>query len=130
MRQDGGQRLTKNIEYAFDVKPGEYTVSAGFQEWWNTTRQMKMTISMGDTVLEEQAFTLQNDSSDLQINQKFIVETEGTVKVTVSKKGNSDSVLSWIALLGEEAEPEPSVDKTNLESLIAYAESQKESEAI
>ena len=88
-----------------------------------------MTISMGDTVLEEQAFTLQNDSSDLQINQKFIVETEGTVKVTVSKKGNSDPVLSWIALLGEEAEPEPSVDKTNLESLIAYAESQKESEA-
>lgn len=119
----------KNIEYAFDVKPGEYTVSAGFQEWWNTTRQMKMTISMGDTVLEEQAFTLQNDSSDLQINQKFIVETEGTVKVTVSKTGNSDPVLSWIALLGEEAEPEPSVDKTNLESLIAYAESQKESEA-
>ena len=104
-------------------------MSAGFQEWWNTTRQMKMTISMGDTVLEEQAFTLQNDSSDLQINQKFIVETEGTVKVTVSKKGNSDPVLSWIALLGEEAEPEPSVDKTNLESLIAYAESQKESEA-
>ena len=79
--------------------------------------------------MKNRHFTLQNDSSDLQINQKFIVETEGTVKVTVSKKGNSDPVLSWIALLGEEAEPEPSVDKTNLESLIAYAESQKESEA-
>lgn len=108
----------KNIEYAFDLKAGEYTVSTGFQEWWNANRNMKVTVMAGEEVLAEQEFTLTGSDSDKQINQSFKLEKDETVKVIVSKIEGSDPVLSWIAVLGEETE-KPQLDKTQLEAKIS-----------
>ncbi|WP_374972135.1 xylosidase/arabinofuranosidase [Blautia producta] len=109
----------KNIEYAFDLEPGTYTVSAGFQEWWNTSRPSKMTIKSGDKTLKEKAFTVYNTSTDLQVNQTFEVteENAGRITVTISKTGNPDPVLSWIAVTHDDA----SVNKDKLETLITAA---------
>ena len=91
----------KNIVYAFNLEPGIYTVSAGFQEWWNTGRPSKMTITSGDNLLAEKAFTVYNTSTDLQVNQTFEVteETKGKVTVTISKTGRAscrERVLSCV----------------------------------
>lgn len=113
----------KNIAYAFDLQPGTYTLAAGFQEWWDADRGMKVSITMGEQVLGEQDFTLPYDSKDLQIAQSFEITEAGKVTVTISKTGNSDPVLSWIGMMGSESEG-PSVDtnRKSLELAIAMAE--------
>lgn len=127
----------KNIEYAFDVEPGEYTIVAGFQEWWDTTRKMKLTVSMEGTdaavqassaevqILAEQEFTLDSAEKALQVNQKFVAAEEGTVKVSISKTSGADPVMSWIGLMGEETEDPAPAEKTDTISLnlaVAMAE--------
>ena len=113
----------KDIVYAFDLEPGTYTVSAGFQEWWNTGRPSKMTITSGDNLLAEKAFTVYNTSTDLQVNQTFEVteETKGKVTVTISKTGNPDPVISWIGVTHNDA----AVNKDKLNTLITAADALK-----
>lgn len=112
----------KNIEYAFELKPGTYTLAAGFQEWWNTNRDMKLTVKMGDQVLAEQDFTLEANYGDLQINKSFEVTEAGKAVVTVSKRGSADAVLSWIGILGSADEPSVEVNKNSLQLAITMAE--------
>lgn len=127
---DGGNLLEngwwaasgKSIEYAFRLNAGSYTVAAGFQEWWDTTRYQKMTISMGDTILAEQDFTLAWDCKDMQVNQNFEIGEPGIVKVTISKTSGSDPVLSWIAVLGDEENPPVEVETDHLLQAIEKAE--------
>lgn len=106
----------KNIEYAFDLEPGTYTVAAGFQEWWNTSRPSRMTVKSGDQKIAEKAFTVDRSSKDLQVNQTFEVteETAGKIVVSISKTGNPDPVLSWIALIDENQTVIEPADKTAL----------------
>lgn len=122
----------RNIEYAFELQPGTYTLAAGFQEWWadwTDSRAMKLTLSMNGETLAEQDFTLWDD--DLQIGQEFTVEEAGTVTATISKTGGADQVISWLAVTGtEKDEPEEPVDpeeadKTSLNLAIAMAEEMK-----
>nr|WP_288978799.1 Ig-like domain-containing protein [uncultured Blautia sp.] len=114
----------KNIEYAFNLEPGTYTVSAGFQEWWNTSRPSRMTITSGDEKIVEKDFTVYNSSTDLQVNQTFTVteENAGKITVTISKTGNPDPVLSWIAVTHDDA----AVNTDKLDTLIAAASVLKE----
>ncbi len=97
----------KNIDYAFELQPGTYTLSAGFQEWWNTNREMKLTISMDDQVLAEQDYKLSSNDKDLQIDQPFEMKESGKVVASISKRGGADPVLSWIGVTGTENEEEP-----------------------
>lgn len=122
----------RNIEYAFELQPGTYTLAAGFQEWWadwTDSRAMKLTLSMNGETLAEQDFTLWDD--DLQIGQEFTVEEAGKVTATISKTGGADQVISWLAVTGtEKDEPEEPVDpeeadKTSLNLAIAMAEEMK-----
>ena len=122
----------RNIEYAFELQPGTYTLAAGFQEWWaqyTDSRAMKLTLSMNGETLAEQDFTLWDD--DLQIGQEFTVEEAGTVTATISKTDGADQVISWLAVTGtEKDEPEEPVDpeeadKTSLNLAIAMAEEMK-----
>ncbi len=122
----------KSIDYAFDLEAGEYTLAAGFQEWWNTSRDMKITISTEDKVLAENNFRLENWEKDLQVNQTFTLDEAATVKVSVGKTGSSDSVLSWIGIMGKSNEnPEPSekADKTSLNLAVTMAEKMAEEQA-
>lgn len=77
-----------------------------------------MTIKSGDKTLKEKAFTVYNTSTDLQVNQTFEVteENAGRITVTISKTGNPDPVLSWIAVTHDDA----SVNKDKLETLIDH----------
>lgn len=116
----------RNIEYAFELQPGTYTLAAGFQEWWagsTSNRDMKLTLAMNGETLAEQDFSLWDD--DVQIAQEFTVAEAGTVTATISKNGGSDQVLSWMAVTGtstEEPEEPEEVDKTSLNMAIAMAE--------
>ncbi len=113
----------KNIEYAFDLKPGTYTVAAGFQEWWNTGRPSKMTVKSGEQTIAEKQFTVQGSSTDLQVNQSFEVTeaTAGKIAVTISKTGNPDPVISWIAIINDGATEEFLAEAEALSKKIADA---------
>ena len=37
-----------SIEYSFEVEPGNYVVSTGHQEWWSSTRGIKVTVTSVD----------------------------------------------------------------------------------
>lgn len=120
----------KTIDYAFTMEPGNYTLAAGFQEWWGEwtdSRDMKVTISQNDKVLAEQDCSL--GDGNLQIAQDFTVEEAGLVKVSISKNGGSDPVLSWIGVTGEASEtpdPDEKADKTSLNHAILMAEKMEE----
>lgn len=113
----------KNIEYAFELQPGTYTLGAGFQEWWNANRDMKLSITMDGQLLAEQDFTLESWNKDLQINQSFEVAKAGKAVVSINKNGDSDPVLSWIGVFGTESEePSEGTEKTSLELAVTMAE--------
>lgn len=114
----------QKIEYAFDLEAGTYTVSAGFQEWWNTTRPSKMTITSGSKTLVEKAFTIKSTETDLQVDEKFTISQGGTVKVSISKTGNPDPVISWISMRHDDAP----VTKEKLGESISQAEKLLESD--
>lgn len=116
----------KTIDYTLTMEPGNYTLSAGFQEWWGEwtdSRDMKVTISQNDKVLAEQDCSLKG--GNLQIAQDFIVEEAGQIKVCISKNGGSDPVLSWLGVTGKESttpDPDEKADKTSLNHAILMAE--------
>lgn len=96
----------KDIEYAFELEEGEYTVSTGYQEWWNTERPLKITVSADGGTLAEKSFTLAGTDKNRQENVSFVLEESASVKVTVSKTGSPDAVLSWIAVMKDEESEE------------------------
>lgn len=124
----------KTIDYAFTLKPGTYSLAAGFQEWWADwadSRDMKITISQNDQVLAEKECSVKDNT--IQTAQEFTVAEEGLVTVCISKTGGSDQVLSWIGVIektSETPDQEETADKTSLNHAITMAESmEKEQEA-
>ncbi|QIB57137.1 family 43 glycosylhydrolase [Blautia producta] len=111
----------KNIEYAFELQPGTYTLSAGFQEWWDTNRDMKLTIAMGDKILAEQDFALASGDKELQINQEFEVTEAGKVIAGISKRSGGEPVLSWMGVAGTENQEPEGVNRRSLELAVAMA---------
>ncbi len=101
----------KNIDYKLPLKAGEYQVSLGFQEWWSTSRPMKVVVSYegadGQTV-ETTIGTFTNSGEQAYLFP-FTVENDADVTISVQRQNsnNPDPVLSWIALTGE-VEEEPS----------------------
>lgn len=116
----------KNIEYAFELEAGTYTVATGYQEWWNTARATKLTVTDEDGELISDTFTLASTDKSLQRNVSFTIDKASTIKVTVSKTGSSDPVMSWIAVMQDEKTGEL-IDKTVLNDVIAAAEELDES---
>ena len=115
----------KTIDYAFTLKPGTYSLAAGFQEWWADwadSRDMKITISQNDQVLAEKDCSVKDNT--IQTAQEFTVEEEGLVKVCISKTGGSDQVLSWIGVIEKTSKnpDEEKADKTSLNHAILMAE--------
>lgn len=98
------------IEYAFDLAPGEYSVFTGYQEWWNTDRDTRISAVMesGDgreEILSSKTFTLGRSDRNLVQELKVTVpKTESStcrVTVRVEKAGDADPVLSFISLVPE-----------------------------
>ena len=102
------------IEYGFDLKPGSYVVSTGFNEWWSSTRGIKITVSSVDangTATELGTGSASLSSSKTQDRNNVTVtvpEDSDHVLVTISKASGSDPVLSWIGITStDEPEPQP-----------------------
>ena len=92
------------IEYGFELEPGTYTVSTGFNEWWSSTRNMKITVSSVDTegvetVLDTGSVSISSSQKQSRSNiQVTVPEGSDHILVTVSKVSGSDPVLSWIGI--------------------------------
>ncbi|MBR5635757.1 MAG: family 43 glycosylhydrolase [Pseudobutyrivibrio sp.] len=92
-------RGNKNVDYSFDLKAGKYAVDLGFAEWWNTTRPLRITVYADGEEISGKNFTLKSSDTANQQTVLFELEKAATVTVSVSKTGNPDGVLSWIALI-------------------------------
>ena len=105
----------KDIVYSFDLPEGEYKVTAGFREWWNTSRPSKLKITDEDgTELGVKAFTIASTAKDQEVHQTFTVAEGGKITVTISKTGSADPVLSFIGIRStkEETDPTPAPTPT------------------
>ena len=91
----------RTINYTFELKNGNYYVNEGFYEWWNTQRNMKITVSANGNQIAGKTFTLGRSDTRNQQSVKFSLSSSQTVTVSVSKAGGSDPVLSWISILKE-----------------------------
>lgn len=100
-----------NIDFAFDLEPGNYRLAAGYQEWWNTQREIKITVTgknaqtKNQELLASKEFTLWGtDKSRVEELEFTVLEGEKqTINVSVSKAGgSSDPVLSFLAILKAE----------------------------
>ena len=91
----------KNINYSFELGAGIYYVNAGFYEWWNTQRNMKILVSADGRQIEGKSFTLGKSDTRNQQSVKFSLSSSQVVTVSISKGSGADPVLSWIAILQE-----------------------------
>lgn len=113
------------IDYTLTLEPGDYVLATGYQEWWSTSRYMKVTATSVDsegntTELNSTSFRLKGTDQELQIVTNITVpEDSEKVLVSVGKTSGSDAVLSWIGVIaGEGTTPdtpdEEPVEKENL----------------
>lgn len=88
------------IEYKFRLEPGEYNLFTGYQEWWNTTLQMRITVtnSTGNR-LAQKDFTLPNWDKAMVQELNFTLNEPNTVSVKIAKTGIADPVLSFIEIV-------------------------------
>lgn len=92
----------KTIDYSIPLEAGNYELTAGFQEWWGTSRNMMVTLSYktkeGELISKELGrFT---NKSQMAVAYPFSISEDAEVTISVSKQasGNPDPVLSWIAV--------------------------------
>ena len=97
----------KTIDYAFTLEAGEYTVSTGYQEWWNTSRPTQITVTDEEgAVLGTRNFTLSSSDSARLESVSFTLEKDSVVTVSVKKTGNPDPVMSFIAVVKDSMDKE------------------------
>jgi len=119
-----------SIDYTLTLEPGNYVVATGYQEWWNTNRNISVTVTSVDaegnaraaTQIGYSAFRLRSTEQGLQVNTEITVpEDSEKVIVSVTRTSGSDAVLSWIGVIGEELNLPP-VDKSALQDAIDSVE--------
>lgn len=95
----------KAIEYAFSLEAGDYTVFTGYQEWWSSTRDMKIKVlaenADGSTfTLAEKDVQLEDWNKAMVQDVKFTVPNGNTkpIKIRIEKRGDADPVLSYIGI--------------------------------
>ena len=93
-----------SIEYSFEVEPGNYVVSTGHQEWWSSTRGIKVTVTSVDgegkeTEIGTSTYTMSGEQKLQKQTKVTVPEDSNHILVTVSKASGSDPVLSWIGII-------------------------------
>ena len=92
----------KTIKYTFELKTGNYYVNAGFYEWWNTQRNIKISvIGVNNKEIASKTFVLGKSDTRNQQSVKFSINYDQVVSISISKTSGSDPVLSWISILKE-----------------------------
>lgn len=96
---------TGTIDYSFEMDPGNYAVMTGYQEWWTSTRGIKVTATSVDaegteTEIGTTTFTLSGEQDMQQKTDITVPEGSDHVIISISKASGSDPVLSWIGIAG------------------------------
>lgn len=122
-------RSGKDITYTIDLEAGEYSVTAGFQEWWNVSRAMNFYVEYENENGELEKITIEENikiSGSLKNKSTgiFTIPNDTAVTFRVSKYANSsDPVLSWLSVnkLSDDKPEVIPVDKTLLKDAIKSA---------
>ena len=94
----------KSIEYTLKLSNGKYYLTAGFQEWWNASRSMQMSLTYTNAAGEETKMVLGNfiNISESTHGFSFSLDDLSTddpyVKIKIEKTQGSDPVISWLAV--------------------------------
>ena len=111
----------KPIDYVFTLEEGQYTVATGYQEWWNTSRPTRITVTdASGKELARQNFTLGSSDSARLETVSFELTEDTQVTVRVAKTGNPDPVLSFIAVIKDNLEKEPEDEGTLIKKYGKY----------
>lgn len=91
------------IDYSFELDPGSYAVMSGYQEWWTSTRGIKISVKSvnadgRETEIGATTFTLSGEQDMQQRTDVVVPEDSDHVIVSISKDSGSDPVLSWIGI--------------------------------
>lgn len=103
------------IDYSFELDPGSYAVMTGYQEWWSSTRGIKITATSVDadgseTEIGTTTFTLSGEQDMQQRTDITVPEDSDHVIVSISKASGSDPVLSWIGIVSTDEQTEPATE--------------------
>ena len=103
------------IDYSFELDPGNYAVMTGYQEWWSSTRGIKITATSVDadgneTEIGTTTFTLSGEQDMQQRTDMTVPEDSDHVIVSISKASGSDPVLSWIGIVSTDEQTEPAAE--------------------
>ena len=95
------------IDYSFELDPGSYAVMTGYQEWWTSTRGIKVSVKSVDaqgteTEIGTTTFTLSGQQDMQQKTEVEVPEDSDHVIVSISKDSGSDPVLSWIGIVSKD----------------------------
>ena len=106
---------TGTIDYSFELEPGNYAVMTGYQEWWSSTRGIKITATSVDadgneTEIGAGTFTLSGEQDMQQRTDITVPEDSDHVIVSISKASGSDPVLSWVGIVGTDEQAEPAAE--------------------
>ncbi|OOM73532.1 glycosyl hydrolases family 43 [Clostridium puniceum] len=92
----------KKIEYVVPLKAGNYSLFAGFNEWWGANRTMGVSISYknsnGETVKQELGTFTSNSKKNVKYTFNLPIDTEVKISVYKPNVNNPDVILSWFAL--------------------------------
>lgn len=94
----------KPIDYKLRVVNDDYRLTVGFQEWWNTSRSMKISLlyqnNQGNSITRDLGTFVNSTQStqDYTFRLNDLNPQNPYITVRVVKTGNPDPVLSWLAL--------------------------------
>ena len=94
----------KEIVYKLPLEAGTYAFTSGYYEWWYVTRPMEAYVTFENEDGEEQSVSLGTITISEPKNYRLDPKTEVTIPTDqvvtfhVKKTGNSDPVISWLAV--------------------------------
>ncbi|KAA6335271.1 hypothetical protein EZS27_016486, partial [termite gut metagenome] len=105
----------KTIDYKLALSEGEYRLTAGFQEWWDTGRDMRISLLYQNKAGNNINKTLGDFYNRTESTQdySFVINDLNPenfyVTIQIAKTGNPDPVISWFSLTS--LDMQTSIDK-------------------
>jgi hypothetical protein len=128
----------KNIDYKLAVNNGEYRLTTGFQEWWDTGRDMRISLLYQNETGNNRTKILGNFYNRTESTQDYSFEINDLnsdnpyITIRVAKTGNPDPVMSWLSLTS--LDMQTSIDKiivlNHTNTLKIYPNPVKQSQAV
>ncbi|WP_454111996.1 fibronectin type III domain-containing protein [Microbacterium aurum] len=94
---------TTKLVYRLPLDAGTYTLTGGFTEWWNVSRTMYHTVSVGGVELAKGSIPLSGSNPRIATGLTFTLEAPATVEYLVTNEGagSEKPVISWLAVADE-----------------------------